>query len=65
MVNIPVKTSFCGLLVLRRQRIGIGCSFFSALFLEIASCLLIISMTYQSEKGEIGSCIDDPCYEEV
>ena len=22
-------------------------------------------MTYQSEKGEIRSCIDDPCYEEV
>ena len=34
MVKIPVKTSFCGWLVLRRQRIGIGCGHVRSL----ASC---------------------------
>lgn len=65
MVNIPVRTSFCGWLVLRRQRIGIGYphrGFISLLLLGIAS---IASRTHQSQKNKVCSRIDRSGYEKV
>lgn len=71
MVKMPVSTSFCGWLVLRRHSIGIG--FVYILSAQISSPPGFLPRdysprylsTHQSQKHEIGSRIDRAGYEKI
>lgn len=64
-VKIPVRTSFCGWLALRRQRIGIGYKECPAISLLRVDIKFTAFFTYQSQKCKVRSGVDPPRYEEI
>lgn len=64
-MKIPVRTSFCGWLVLRRQRIGIGCKGCLAISLLRVGIEFVAFFTHQSQKCKVRSGVDSPRYEKI